>query len=134
MSDEKPDFRDLQVMLNELTWAEVMKMAVGLGVDYSELRKIEEKRSDIGLRLLDAMNLWLTTDSRATWGRVVKALRDIKKILLAEKIEDKYCRPAATPLATTSSTASSVSPEAKGIAMIECTYVVVVCNVYLRAQ
>ena len=121
MSDEKPDLRDLQVVLNKLTWAEVVKMAVGLGVEYSELEKIEEKRSDIGLRLLDAMNLWLSTDLKATWGKVVKALSEIKKIVLAKEIEDKYCRPAATPSATKSSTTTSVSPEAKGISMIECT-------------
>ena len=98
MSDEKPSLGDLAIELDDLTWAEVMKMAVILRVEYSELRKIEEKNSEPSPRLLAAMNLWLTTDSRATWGRVVKALRDIKKTVLAQELEDKYCKkPADSP-------------------------------------
>ena len=123
MSDEKPELRDLAIELGGLTWADVMMMVVRLKVEYSELKKIEEKNSEPSPRLLAAMNLWLTTDLEATWGKVVKALRDINRTVLAKQIEDKYCRSAATPSATKSSTKSpiamsSVSPEAKGIAIM----------------
>ena len=122
MSDEKPDLGDLAIELDELTWAEVMTMALRLKVQYSELKKIEEKNSEPNPRFLAAMNLWLTTDTRATWGKVVKALRDFNKTVLAKQIEDKYCKPAATPSATkspgTPTAMSSVSPEAKGIAIM----------------
>ena len=108
MSDEKPDLGDLAIELDELTWAEVMKMALRLKVQYSELKKIEEKNSEPNPRLLAAMDLWLTTDSGATWGRVVKALRDIKKAVLAQELEEKHCKkPADSPSKDSAATATS---------------------------
>ena len=98
MSDEKPDLGDLAIELDSLTWAEARTMAVMLQVEYSGLKKIEEKGSDTSWRLLATMNLWLQTDSRASWGRVVKALRDTNKTVLAKELEDKYCKKPASPL------------------------------------
>ena len=108
MSDEKPDLRDLAIALDDLTWAEVMTMAVRLTVEYAQLKKIEEKNNEHSPRLLAAMNLWLTTDSSATWGRVVKALKDMKKTVLSQELEDKYCnKPAESPAKDSAATAAS---------------------------
>ena len=76
--------------LDQLTWSEVMQMAVQLGMDFAELRKTDEDPSPTP-KLLSAMNKWLESDSKASWEKVVQALKAIKKNALAEKLEEKYC-------------------------------------------
>ena len=65
-------------------------MAVQLGMDFAELRKTDEDPSPTP-KLLSAMNKWLESDSKASWEKVVQALKAIKKNALAEKLEEKYC-------------------------------------------
>ena len=98
----KPQLGDLAVELDELTWSEVVKMAIQLGMDFAILQKIAEDKSD-SIRLLASMDTWLKTDPKASWLKVVKALRAIKSNVLAASIERKYCSHA-TVLSCLSST------------------------------
>ena len=101
MSDRKPQLSELALALNSLSWSEVKSMAVQLKMDYSELEKIEERGIEVSDRLLSAMNMWLKSDANATWARIIKALNDTDKNVLAKEIEQKYCQPVNVPHATT---------------------------------
>ena len=80
-------------------------MTVQLDVEYDELIKIEENTREFNQQLNRAMNLWLKTDEKASWKKIVKALKAIRKIVLAKDIEKKYC--TASNVTPTESTASS---------------------------
>ena len=66
-------------------------MAVQLGVDFSTLQQIKEDNSEQSVRLLAAMNNWLSNDHEASWKKVVGALKTIDKNVLADELEKKYC-------------------------------------------
>ena len=60
-------------------------------MEYSVLKKIGEDKTD-DLRFLAAMDAWLQSDPKASWKKVVRALRAIRKEVLAQKLKEKYCR------------------------------------------
>lgn len=66
-------------------------MAVQLGVEFSTLQKIKEDNSEQNVRLLAAMNDWLSNDHEASWRKVVDALKTIDKNVLADGMAKKYC-------------------------------------------
>ena len=86
MSVVKPELACLARELKGLTLEELVEMAVQLGMDLKEVRKIEPEN-----RRLNTMSVWLDSDSEASWQKVAKALRYINKIVLAQKLEEKYC-------------------------------------------
>ena len=90
MSDVRPELPDLSRELEDLTWPETMKFGVQLGMEYSVLSNIEDTRP-ADVRLLAAMNAWLQSDPKASWKKVVRALRAIRKEVLAQELEEKYC-------------------------------------------
>ena len=89
MSDVKPKLKQLALELRDLTWSEVVQLAVQLEIKYQTLRQIEERYSDVKARVIAAMDCWLELDPTASWKNIVKALKAIEKNVLAEKI--KYC-------------------------------------------
>lgn len=91
MSDVRPELPQLSVELSSLTWGEVMSMAVQLGVEFSTLQQIKEDNSEQNVRLLAAMNDWLSNDHDASWRKVVNALKTIDKNVLADGLARKYC-------------------------------------------
>ena len=60
-------------------------------MEYSVLKKIGEDKTD-DVRFLIAMDSWLQSDPKASWKKVVRALRAIRKEVLAQELEEKYCR------------------------------------------
>ena len=90
MSTEKPKLAVLAQKLDILTWEEVVDLAVQLGVDFSELQKIEREQN----ATLRALDIWLATDTEASWKKVVDALRAMKKNVLAEEIDREMRSPA----------------------------------------
>ena len=91
MSDAaKPKLKELVLELRELTWSEVVQLAVQLEVDYPTLRKFEDKYTDDERRVLASMSCWLEANTAASWKTLVKALRAIEKKALAKKIKEKY--------------------------------------------
>ena len=91
MSDVKPKLGQLSCELASLTWGEVTSMAVQLGVEFPTLRQIGQDHSELSVRILAAMDNWLSNDQKASWMKVVSALRTIKKNVLADDLEKKYC-------------------------------------------
>ena len=94
MSESKPQVGDLAIELDQLTWSETARMSVQLGMKSSVLREIRESKQRDDIKLLKTMELWLKSDQNASWKRVVRALNAIGKIVLAQEMECKYCRPA----------------------------------------
>ena len=103
MSDVKPKLNELALALNTLTWSEIKSMAIMLRMEYFILEQIEDEKSKLSDRLLSAMDMWLNNDSNASWARIVRALEDADKNVLAKTIEQKYCQPLDTTHATSSS-------------------------------
>ena len=89
MSDARPKLPDLSRELYDLTWAEAINFGVQLGMKYPDLLKIEETRQG-SARLLAAMDSWLQSDPKASWKKVVRALRAIRKEVLAQELKEKY--------------------------------------------
>ena len=90
MSDVKPKLNQLSLQLGSLTWNEVTSMAIQLGVEFSTLRQIGQDHPE-SIRLLAAMDNWLSNDQEASWRKVVSALRTINKTVLADSLEKTYC-------------------------------------------
>ena len=67
---------------------DLVTFGVQLGMKYPDLLKIEETRQG-SARLLTAMDAWLQSDPKASWKKVVRA---IGKKVLAQELEEKYCR------------------------------------------
>ena len=101
MSDRKPELSELALALNTLSWSEVKSMAVQLRMEFFKLQHIEQQNVTVTDRLLSAMDMWLNSDTNATWARIIKALNDTDKNVLAKEIEQKYCQPVNVPHATT---------------------------------
>lgn len=101
MANEKAvELKDLKRELNDLSWPEVKDAAIQLGIKLKKLELIERKYSDESERFSAAMQLWLDTDTKASWMRMVEALSAIEKRALAKDLEEKYCRPALQPTPT----------------------------------
>ena len=82
-----PKLQDLKQALKSLPWTDVSNMAIRLEVPYKVIQDIEEQYHDPSRRLLAVMDEWLTSDSQASWKKIVKALRAIEKKVLANEIE-----------------------------------------------
>ena len=91
MADVKPKLPDLSLELEDLTWPETMKFGVQLGMNFRVLSNIGDTQP-ADVRLLAAMDSWLQSDPKASWKKVVRALRAIRIELLALELEEKYCR------------------------------------------
>ena len=114
MAGSKPVLADLSHELDELTWSEVTNFGVQMGMKYPDLLKIEETRQG-SARLLAAMDAWLQSDPKASWKKVVRALRAIRKQVLAQKLEEKYCRDGGIVAAENDgSSAATVAEETTG--------------------
>ena len=109
MSDRKPELWELALALNTLSWSEVKLMAVQLRMEFFRLQHIEQQNTAVTDRLLSAMDMWLNNDANATWARIIKALNDTDKSVLAKEIEQKYCQPLEPPHATTAILAESTT-------------------------
>ena len=90
MSDAKPKLRELALELDRISWAEVKAMAIQLDMEYTTLSNISTANQETSDRIVCAMDTWLKTDPRASWKKIVKALKATNKIVLAQEIEKKY--------------------------------------------
>ena len=92
----KPELRQLAHELSSLTWGDVTSMAVQLGIEFPTLQQIGQDHLEPSVRLLVAIENWLSNDRDASWRKVVSALKTIKKTVLAESLEKKYCSHTTT--------------------------------------
>ena len=110
MSSAKPRLAQLAHSLKELTWSKVKLMVLQLSDDYDTLRKIDENKKELSDKVLDAMDAWLKSDTRASWEKVVEALSDIDKNVLAEKLKTKFCQTPPALATTQASSSPTPSP------------------------
>ena len=132
MSEAKPQLGDLDLELYELTWSEVISMSVQLGMDFAVVRKIDELTSP-NIRVLTTMDSWLKSDPTASWNKVVKALKAIKKDVLAQRLEDTHCKtapagPSAAVTGPSVNTSTVATPQASaGIYGVSNSYLSIFC-------
>ena len=117
MADVRPELADLSLELEDLTWPETMKFGVQLGMKFPVLKNIGDTQT-ADVRLLAAMDAWLQSDPKAWWKKVVRALRAIRKEVLAQELEEKYCRDGGSGICVAAendgSSAATVAGEASG--------------------
>lgn len=97
MSDAKPKLRELALELDKLSWAEVKAMAIQLDMEHATLSNISTGNQETSDRIVCAMDTWLKTDPRASWKKIVKALNDTNKRVLARDIDKKNVFRNAPP-------------------------------------
>ena len=88
-----PELPDLDSALADLPWSDVKRMAIHLhrSLTLSILDQIQEDRSRTAERRIYSMELWLKNDLKASWAKVVEALRKTEQSHLANKLESQYC-------------------------------------------
>ena len=94
--NQPPELRDLDVVLDSVSWGDAKRLALRLGVSSSKLEDIEMQSPRASDRKLEAMNDWLKRDVNASWEKFVETLRSLGMNPLARDVEEKYCTPAAT--------------------------------------
>ena len=75
--------------LNTLTWQDTKHLAILLEVSVPDLNGIDNDYSGEE-RKVQAIEFWLNNDINASWEKLVAALREIKKAVLAEQIARKH--------------------------------------------
>ena len=114
MVGARPQPADLARELYKFPWSETVNFCVQLGMEYDVLRKIGEDEP-ASTRHLTAMHAWLESDHKASWKKVVSALRAIRKEVLAQELEEKYCRDGGSKnCENDGSSAATVAGEASG--------------------
>ena len=69
-----------------------LKLGLKLGVDEFDLEVIEKnKHLDAEGALAAMLKKWLEITAEPTWKAVVDALRAIKEMQLAKKVETRFC-------------------------------------------
>ena len=106
----KPKLRELALEMDQLSWSDVKSLAIQLDIGYATLRRIEDANQDISDPKNSTMEIWLETDSTASWKKIVRALNAIQKNELAKNIEKKYVKATSTPEPL--ATSIPASPEA----------------------
>ena len=117
MAVARPKLPDLSLELEDLTWSETVKFGVQLGMKFPVLKNIGDTQT-ADVRLLAAMDAWLQSDPKAWWKKVVRALRAIRKEVLAQELEEKYCRDGGSEICVAAendgSSAATVAEETSG--------------------
>lgn len=93
--------------LNTLTWQDTILLAIQLEVSVPILNGIGDEYSG-EQRKVQAIEFWLNNDINASWEKLVAALREIKKAVLAEQIARKHVQK---PTLLDTGGASSVTTE-----------------------
>ena len=98
----RPKLRELASELDSLSWSDVKRMAMQLdGMEFALLNKIQVSHSNEPDNwVTHAMEAWLNRDNRASWNKVVSALRKVQMNTLATQLEEKYCADISAPSAT----------------------------------
>ena len=116
----RPELSALHRALQGLSWSEVKQMAIHLdkSMDLALLADIEQEHP-INERVLYAMKAWLEKDLKASWAKVVSALRAISKNVLAMSIELEHSEPAHNSLATKVEPVAELVSAAQSLVLVE---------------
>ena len=98
-----PQLSDLDLALSRLPWSEIKRMAIHLHhtMTLPVLDQVEEDRSKTAERRIYCMDLWLKSDTDASWMKVVIALKNIDQNHLAKLVESSYCACLPAPMRDT---------------------------------
>lgn len=99
MSD-RLQLKDIDDALSGLTWNEVKRMAVHLGMSLPTLIQIEQSYNDPSIRRLHTVDNWLRNCLEPSWSDICDALIAIENRGLATRIQQRYCQSVGTPLTT----------------------------------
>ena len=91
MSDIPPNLQQLVDELQSIS-TKWKKFGIFLGVPNDELEVIDEDKRNVEDKLLALCCKWPQIKPRGTWEDIVKALKKIKRLDLAEKLEEKYIK------------------------------------------
>ena len=91
MSDIPPTLQQLVYELRSIS-TKWKTFGIFLGVPIDELEVIDEDKRNIEDKLLALCCKWPQIKPRGTWEDVVKALKKIKRLDLAERLEEKYIK------------------------------------------
>ena len=89
MSDIQPNLPQLVEDLQAIS-TKWKLFGLYLGIPNDELEVIDEDKRNVGDKLLALCCKWPQIKPRGTWEDIVKALKKIKRLDLAEKLEEKY--------------------------------------------
>ena len=71
------------------------QLGIRLGLQPSQLHQIEQEvPTDIDRRKVEVVNVWLQSTPGASWRHIVTALRELRDLTTAERIELKYVKGA----------------------------------------
>ena len=91
MSDIQPNLQQLVEELQSIraTW---QRFGLYLGIKNDDLEAIDENKMNVEDKLLALCCKWTQIKPRGTWKDIVKALEKIKRLDLAESLEEKYIK------------------------------------------
>ena len=85
----RPKLHDLVEELKPIR-AEWYKFGVFLKLEVSDLDVIDLDKHNVDTKLIALLNKWLQTTPKGTWKDIVGALGKIKRLDVANKVEEKY--------------------------------------------
>ena len=91
MSDIQPNLQQLVEELQSIS-RNLQLFGQFLGIPKEELEAIDEDKRNVGDKLYVLCYKWLQIKPRGTWKDIVRALKKIKKLDLAENLEKKYIK------------------------------------------
>ena len=71
-------------------------LGIRLEIDYHELKKLAKLHSTVEERKYEMLQLWLDSDTKASWTKLLTALSEMKLNRVAEEIKRKYQMPPST--------------------------------------
>ena len=85
----RPKLHDLVEELKPIR-AEWYKFGVFLKIEVNDLDVIDLDKHNVDTKLIALLNKWLQTTPKGTWKDIVGALEKIKRLDVANKVEEKY--------------------------------------------
>ena len=89
-----PDARVVIKALGKLTIGQTKDLAFRLGVELTDLDNIDSQFNGTD-RNTHYIKAWLTTDSEASWGKIVDTLKEMNQNVLAANIASQHCCTSA---------------------------------------
>ena len=113
MSSTSLSLKNLTSALHEVDdW---QGLGIQLDIDYHELKKLAKVHSTVEECKYAMLQLWLDSDMKASWKKVVYALSEIKLNRVAEEIRKKYQMPPSTQSADVPPLVPTVATEPENV-------------------
>ena len=94
-------------------------LGIQLEIDYHELKKLAKVHSTIEEHKYEMLQLWLDSDTKASWTKLLTALSEMKLNRVAEEIKSKYQMPPSTQSEDVPALVPTVTVEPKNIPTVD---------------